>query len=325
RWRSQILYVGTHLGVFETVDETPCDASEIARRLGTDPALTYRLLRALASLELLREDDARRFAIRPAGAVLRADHPQTLRGVALLEEGPEHYVVWKHLADIVRDGRQDGFVREFGRMPFEHVGADDGYRDVFNQAMSSYSTGETAMVLDALSACDLSEVASVCDVGGGHGHLLASLLAGRPNLRGTVYELPATIAARELLWADRLGVGDRCRYVAGDMFAEVPAADAYLMKHILHDWNDDECVTILGNCRRAARPGARVFVAEFVVPGPDVPHFGKLFDVHMMVALTGRERTEAEYEALLQNSGWRFVATRAPSAGPMTVVEGALA
>ena len=219
---------------------------------------------------------------------------------------------------------EDAILR-FGRTLFENVVADEGYREVFNQAMSSYSAGETAMVLDALSATDFSSIESICDVGGGHGHLLGSLLASRPKLKGIVAELPATIAAKELLWADRLGVADRCRYVAGDMFKEVPAADTYLMKHILHDWNDEECVTIIRNCRRAARPGARIFIAEYVVTGPAVPHFGKLFDIHMMVALTGRERTEAEYAALLKDSGWRFVATRAPSVGPMRVVEGALA
>ena len=323
RWRSQTLHAGVQLGIFDAVGETPSGAAEVAATLELDPALCYRLMRGLSSLDLLTEDGDRRFALTDAGRLLRSDHPQTLRGVTLLEEGPEHYALWRHLPDMVRDGTQNAFVREFGRMAFEHAEVDPRYHEVFNGAMSSYSGSQTEWALDALRETDFSAIRQLCDVGGGHGHLLCSFLARHPHLQGTVFDLPEVVEGGGRLWAERLGVTDRCRFVGGDMFASVPAADAYTMKMILHDWNDDECVRILENIAAAAAPGARLFVVEHIIPDPGTPHFAKLFDVHMMCWGTGRERTAEEYAALLERAGWRYVATRHPERGLMGVIEGA--
>lgn len=321
RWRSQILYAGVKLGVFDNQRAGTKRADEVASELKLHGPLTYRLLRALASLGLLSEDRNRSFSLTASGEFLRGDHPQTLRGITLLEEGPEHYAVWKHLCTIVREGGADGFIREFGRPIFVHAVEDRGYSAVFNDAMSSLSGGETAMVLEALATYDFSTISHVCDVGGGHGHLLCSLLAKHPHLRGTVYELPSVIEQRELLWAEKMNLATRCEYVAGDMFTEVPSADAYFLKHILHDWNDADCVRILSNIHKAAAPNARVFVAKYVVPGPGTPHFAKLFDIHMMCATGGRERTEEEYASLFERAGWRYRTTWYPPSRLMGVVE----
>jgi hypothetical protein len=321
RWRSQILYAGVKLGVFDALGGGSKTLSDIAEALHLNPTLTYRLLRALASLGLLHEDAHRSFALTACGECLRSDHPQTLRGVALLEEGPEHYAAWKHLCAILRDGQQDGFVREFGQPLFVRAVEDPEYGAVFNTAMSSYANSLTPMVLEALATHNFSTVAHVCDVGGGHGHLLCSLLTQHSALRGTVYELASVIADTDRLWAPKMGLRERCAYVAGDMFREVPTADAYLLKSILHDWSDAECVQILTNMYRAAPTHARAFVAEFVVPGPDTPHFAKLFDIHMMCVLTGRERTEEEYAALFHEAGWHYVRTRYPASKLLGVIE----
>jgi hypothetical protein len=321
RWRSQILYAGVQLGVFDALRGGSKTASAIAVALHLDPPLTYRLLRALASLGLLHEDAQRSFALTAGGEYLRADHPQTLRSLALLEEGPEHYAAWKHLCAILRDGQQDGFVREFGHPLFVHTVADPEYGTVFNAAMSSYANSLTPLVLEALATHDFATIAHVCDVGGGHGHLLCSLLTQYPALRGTVYDLASVIADTDRLWAPKMGVGARCAYVAGDMFREVPTADAYLVKSILHDWSDAACGQLLTTMYRAAPPHARAFVAEFVVPGPETPHFAKLCDIHMMCVLTGRERTEEEYAALVQAAGWHYVRTRYPASRLLGVVE----
>lgn len=324
RWKSQVLYAGTKLGIFDAVGGSgPKNASEIASELSLDPALSYRLMRALASLGFLSEDDGRNFAMTPMGELLRQDRPQTLRGVVLLEEGPVHYALWKHLVDMVRDGRQDGFVREFGSRIFDYHATNLEYAQVFNQAMSSYSATHTRLVLDALKDYDFSRIRTLCDVGGGHGHLICNILREHPHLRGAVLELEATIKDRELLWANRMGLADRCDYMAGDMFREVPGADAYIMKMILHDWNDEECVQILSNIQKAAASGVRIFIAEHVVPGPQTPHFAKLFDIHMMCALTGKERTEREYAELLEKAGLRYVKTHYPPSKALGVVEGA--
>jgi hypothetical protein len=323
RWRSQILYAGVNLGLFETIGDATKDAAAIAREQRLDAELTYRLLRALGSLGLLAEHPQRRFALTEAGRLLRRDHPQTLRGVALLEEGPQHYALWKHLPAMVRDGQQNAFVREFGRMAFEHAEVDAGYAAVFDEAMSSYSSAQTSWVLEALGDFDFEEVAHLCDIGGGHGHLLCHLLLRHPHLTGSVLErAPVVEEDTARLWAARLGVADRCRYVAGDMFADVPAADAYTTKMVLHDWNDEECVQILRNAYRRATPHGRMFVIEHVIPGIDTPHFAKFFDIHMMCWGTGRERTADEYAALLQRAGWKSVGTRYPASRAMGVVEG---
>lgn len=323
RWRSQILYAGVKLGVFEACGERAKDAATVAQELRLDANLCYRLLRALASLDLLREEDGRRFSITEAGRYLRSDHPQTLRGVTLLEEGPEHYALWKHLPDMVREGAQNAFVREFGRMAFEHAVVDSGYARVFDDAMSSYSSSQTAWALQALEGYDFSSVSHLCDVGGGHGHLLCGFLARYPHMRGTVLERPEVIADPGRLWAAKLGLSNRCQYVPGNMFEEVPPADAYMMKLILHDWNDEECVRILETIHHSAAESGRVLIIEHLITEPAVPHFAKLFDIHMMCWGTGRERTPAEYAALLERAGWSYRQTWYPPSRAMGIVEGA--
>ena len=323
RWRSQTLYAGVKLGIFDALGEKPKGASAVAQELGLEATLCYRLLRALGCLELLIEDKNRAFSLSQSGQLLQSDHPQTLRGVTLLEEGPEHYALWKHLPEMIREGKQNAFVREFGHMAFDHADQSPAYAEVFNQAMSSYSNAHAVWVLDALANHDLSQFAHLCDVAGGQGHLMCTFLAKYPHLRGTVMDLPNVVENKELLWADRMGVGDRCTYVGGDMFEEIPAADAYTMKMILHDWNDEECVQILSNIRDSASQKGRLFVCEHIVSNPETPHFSKLFDIHMMCWGTGRERTSEEYQALLERSGWTYINTWFPSQGLMGVIEGA--
>ncbi|HJU95463.1 MAG TPA: methyltransferase [Nitrososphaera sp.] len=322
RWRSQILYAGVKLGVFDIVSSKPMSQIEIAKELALDPALLYRLLRALGSIGLIREDHDHRFSITPMGELLRSDNPQTLRAIALLEEGPEHYAIWKHLTAMIRDGKQDGFVREFGQRIFEYAAHHPSYAEVFNQAMSSYSAMQTRWILEALDEYDFSRIRHVCDIGGGHGHLLCNILLRHPYIRGTVLEMEQVIQDKTLLWANKMGIGeDRCNYVSGDMFNEVPSSDAYFMKMILHDWDDKECLKILSNIQKASATGSRLFIIEHIVPGPETPHFSKLFDIHMLCALTGKERTEEEYLALLKQAGFKHIRTHFPPSRIMAVIE----
>ncbi len=323
RWRSQILHAGARLDVFAHLSpEKHRAAGDVAREIGTDPTMLYRLLRALATIGLLAENEAKEFRLTEAGALLRSDHPQSLRAMALLEEGPEHYAIWKHLIAIVRDGRQNGFYREFGVMAFDYANSNSSYGEVFDEAMSSYSAIQTELVVAALAEDDLSAIGMLCDVAGGHGHLACGFLKAYPHLRAVVLDRPEVVAQADRLWAPRLGLADRCRYIGGDMFGEVPPAEAYTLKLILHDWSDEECVRILANIRRSVIGRGQLFVAEHVVPGPAEPHFSKLFDIHMMCWGTGRERTSEEYAVLLSKSGWEYTRTlRAPD-GMMGVVVG---
>lgn len=316
------MYAGVKLGIFESIGESPKSASDIARELRLDPALSYRLLRALGSMGFLAEGNNQNFSITQMGAIVRKDHPHTLRGVLLLEEGPEHYAIWKHLVPMVKDGKQDGFVREFGDKLFDYVAKTPAYAQIFYDAMSSYSAMQSSLVLEALKGYDFSKIQELCDIGGGYGHLVCSILQKHAHLTGKVVDIEPVVKNTDMQLADKMGVGSRCAYVLGDMFKEVPKSEAYIMKLILHDWNDEECVRILSNIYKPAPPNARVFIAEHIVQGPDTPDFAKLFDIHMLCALTGRERTEQEYAKLFARAGFKFVKTHYPESRAMGVVEG---
>ena len=191
--------------------------------------------------------------------------------------------------------------------------------------MSSFSALDNMMLLEALKDYDFAGISHICDVGGGQGYALCNLLAAFPGLQGTVLELPNVIADKNALWAGKMGLEQRCTYVAGDMFDQVPTADAYLIKRVLHDWDDAECHTILSAMHRAAPKGGKVLIVEQVVPGADTPHFSKLFDVHMMIWGTGRERTAEEYAGLLKEAGWTYLKTWYPASRMLGVVEAAKA
>jgi len=284
--------------------------------------LLYRLMRALASLGLLVESDSREFVTSETGELLRSDHPQSLRNRTLVAEAPEHYAIWKHLPDIIRDGKQDGFIREFGAPAFDYARTNNRYRSTFDQGMTGHSLAQSNLVLEALRNYDFSRLRTVCDVGGGQGHLICTLLKAHPHLSGFVVDLPEVFGDPNHLWARKLGVEDRCTYVVGDMFKQVPEADAYSLKMILHDWNDQECIEILSNLRGGTSRESRVFIVEHIVPGPNEPHFAKLLDIHMMCWGTGRERTEGEYIGLLEAAGWKFDRIWNPNNRTIGIVEG---
>jgi hypothetical protein len=198
---------------------------------------------------------------------------------------------------------------------FDYLRSNPRYGTVFNRAMTSYSLVETQWALAALAGEDFSQIHTLCDVGGGHGHLACGLLDAYRHLEAIVLDMPEVVGETDRLWAPKLGLSERCRYLAGDMFREAPPANAYILKSVLHDWRDDECVRILTNLRRAVVGAGRVFVVDFVVPGPEEPHFSKLFDIHMMLVLTGRERTATEFAELMAEVGWRYDAWhRVPNA-----------
>jgi hypothetical protein len=330
RWKSQILYTGVKLGIFDCIALHVKSAYDVANALGLDNKLAYRLLRALSTMGFLKEENDRRgFSITSQGELLRKDHPQTLRDVILLEEGPEHYAIWKYLPTMIKDGKQNSFVREFGCKIFEYRDRNPDYAEVFNKAMSSYSSAQTGWVLEALDNYDFSNIHHMCDIGGGTGHLLGNLLVKYPHMKGTVLELESVINKKELLLAPMLNVSERCFYIAGDMFcsnnnSQLPSVDAYIMKMILHDWNDEECVGILSNIYDSSPSHARLFIAEHLVPNPNIPHFSKLFDIHMMCVASGKERTLDEYSSLLEQSGWKYIQTHHPKQqnGLIQVIEG---
>lgn len=322
RWKSQILYVGVKLGIFDYLKTDSKNVEDLAKDLNLDENMTYRLLRSLASLNVLREEPLYIFSVTSQGELFRKDNPNSLRGVILLEEGPQHYQIWKHLSDMIKDGKQNAFTREYSKDIFEFAKEDSEYGQIFNEAMSSYSRMHTNMVLEALENYDFSNIHQLCDIGGGQGHLLCNFLSRYPHMRGTILELESVVNNQNSVWPKKLDVEDRFQYVKGNMFEEVPTADAYFMKMILHDWNDEECKKILSNLNKASSNNAKVFIIEHLVPDPHIPHFSKFFDIHMMCATNGKERTISEFSSLLLQSGWKNIKTHHPGSGIIGIIEG---
>ena len=294
-WISKALNVAAELGVADLLRDGPRSSDELAGACGAHPAALYRLLRALAGVGVFTELDGRRFALTPLAELLRSDVPGSMRALARMY-GSEQYRAWDGLLESVRTG-EPAFDRTFGASYFDYLGRNPDAGAVFNEAM----TGWTTQVADAVvEAYDFTGVNTVVDVGGGHGLLLATILRAHPSMRGALFDLPHVVAGAGPL-LEAAGVADRCVTVGGDFFASVPeGGDAYLLAQILHDWDDERCRPILENCRRAMRPDGRVLVVEQVLPPANEPSLGKWLDLHMLVLLTGRERTEAEYGALLE-------------------------
>lgn len=320
-WRGQILYASVELGIFETVGEDYRSVKVIADELDLDPGHLYRLLRALSQYGVLSEDEERRFRLTRVGECLQADHPESISGLVRFFQGPEYHAAWRHVPEIVAEGGPTGFVRAYGSDLFEYLDQHPELSRAFNEAMTRRTKQVTEAVLDALHGYDFGRFSHVCDIGGGHGYLLSQVLRAHPNLEGTVLELPSAVEETDAHWARKLGVDDRCTYMAGDMFEAVPNADAYFMKSILHDWADAECVEILTTTRASAPSDARLFVIERVVPGPETPHAAKASDINMMVSTGGRERTKAEFDRLFESASWERTNVWSLSSSTRSVIE----
>lgn len=324
-WTGRLLNAAVQVGLFERLDDEPTAAATLADELDLDPDRSYRLLRGLGHHGVLAEDADRQFALTAVGELFQADHPYSLQDEVLFLHSPEWVSAMFHLPAIVNEGDPNGFVREFGCGVFEYMESNPEFAELFNNFMTAASRQQTEMVLSVLEEYDFSAFSQVCDVGGGHGHLLCHLLDAHPHLEGTVLDLSSVVAEESQQWAPKLGVEDRCTYLGGDMFEAVPTADAYFMKWILHDWSDEECARILNTIHQSAPPDGRLFIVESIVPGPETPHFSKRLDTTMMVHLGGRERTEAEYERLLAGADWELVERWDSEHRQMSVLEAAKA
>lgn len=319
--RQRILYAAVDLGLFDTLEDTHKSSDAMASTLDLDPSYTYRLLRALTSYGVVTENDQRGFALTPVGVCFQSDHPESIAGVIEFSFHPDHEAAWRHLPAMVREGGPDGYVREFGHDFFTHIEDAPELAAAFNELQTLNSKREAPQVLDAVSELDFSGMRTLCDVGGGHGYLLARLLDAYPKLEGIVLDLPSVVEEHDQHWASEIGVADRCEYMAGDMFESVPESDAYVLKHILHDWDDADCETILTTIHETAPADARLFVAEPLVPGPGVDHPSKQYDIVMLVENGARERTRTEYEALFERTGWELEDVHASDEGPLSVIE----
>lgn len=304
---TQLLTVAAEFDIAELLAEGPLPVEELARRCGAHPQALHRVLRALAAQEVFREAEPGVFALTPLAETLRAGGPGSVRAWARVWGLPEKLRAINELSYSVRTGRP-AFPHLYGTDWWSHLAVHPEQADLFNDAMGALARRVHAA---AVQSCDLTGVARVVDVGGGHGHLLATILPRYPEMRATLLDQPSVVVGAKAV-LDAAGVADRVDLVGGNFFDDVPSgADAYLLSMILHDWDDEQCVSVLRTIRRVMAPDARIMVVESIVPAGNVPHDGKLRDIIMMTLHPGRERTESEYAALFAAAGLRHVATTA--------------
>jgi hypothetical protein len=296
---SQAIYVAAVLGVADLLVDGPVDSSQLAAATGVPEEPLRRLLRQLAEYEIFAEPAPKHFALTPLAALLRNGTPGSLRPFAVMHGQDWIWGPWGRLLDSVRTGRP-AFDLVYGMPFFGHLQRDPDARAVFQAAMQGANA--RARVAEQY---DFAPGACVADIGGGQGGLLADLLRRHTDARGVLFERPAVLAAaREQLGA--AGVLDRCEMVAGDFFESVYAgADVYVLSQVLHDWDDQEAIAILANCRNAMSSAGTLLVVERIARGR-APQRGLLADLNMMVLLGGRERSQEEYEALLHKAGFRM-------------------
>jgi hypothetical protein len=311
-WYTQTVYVAAKLNLAELLRGGPRSAQELAPEAGADPRALYRLLRALASLGIFAEDQSR-FALTPLAECLL--DPST-KAMATLR-GEWQYRAWGELLHSVRTGGS-AFAKVYGKPLFDYFSEHPEAGEVFDRAMTGVHGRETEAMLGAY---DFTGIRTLADVGGGNGSVLTAVLRRYPAMQGILFDLPAVVE-RARAGIQAAGLGGRCRVLAGNFFEAVPAgADAYLLRHIIHDWDDDRSATILRHCRRAAGPGGKLLVVEGLVPPGNEPSVSKFFDLAMMVLPGGRERTGEEYRQLLEAAGFRLTRV-VPTGTWVSVIEG---
>ncbi|WP_394846288.1 SAM-dependent methyltransferase [Pendulispora brunnea] len=295
-------------------------ADELARLTDTHGPTVYRLLRALGDIGIFEEREGH-FANTPQSELLRADHPTSLRPAALFLCHESIVTTWANLDYSVKTGKP-AFDHVYGTGFWHHMKEHPDVGPLFNATMASYTSSQIEAVLDAY---DFSGIQRLCDVGGGQGRMLAAILAKYPKMRGILFDQPHVIggAAPTL---ERAGVSARCEQIGGSFFESVPAeADAHLLKAIIHDWNDEDCLRILEAVNRASKPGQKLLVIDAVVQTNRAP--GNTLDLNKMVDLVmllftsgGRERTERDFAALLGASNFELVRVL-PTQSPISIIE----
>jgi ubiquinone/menaquinone biosynthesis C-methylase UbiE len=314
---SQLIYVAAKLGLADELANAPRNAAALATAVGAAPEPLYRLLRALASIGVLQESPDRTFALTPLAHPLRSDAPGSLRSTAVLYGDAVFWNAYGQMLHSIHTG-EPAFEHVHGEPMYMHLASHPATASLFHEAMSGFSQQEIAAILEAY---DFSSFTTIVDVGGGQGALVAALLKTYSHLRAVVLDREDVAAGAGHLLA-QAGLTERASFVAGDFFQAIPRdGSAYLLKSVIHNWDDAAAQKILQNCRRAMSANARLIVIERVIPAANTPSEAKLFDINMLVTVGGQERTEDEHRALLQTSGFDL-ARIIPTASPLSLIEG---
>lgn len=316
-WFAQVITVAAELGIADTLVAGPLSATDIANRVSADPDAVGRLMRSLSGEGIFKQRRDGRYQLNALARTLRSDVPGSLAANARFVGSREHREHWTHLEYGIRTG-MSSLQQLRGKPMFEYLADEPKLAEVFNQSMTSFS--ELAMQF-IVAGYDFGRFPVIADIGGGHGGLLAAIVAGNPGSRGVLFDLPNVVDGAAELLRER-GVSDRVVIEPGSFFETIPVvADAYVLKMIIHDWPDGEAVEILRNVRAAADPGATVLLVELVIPVHRRGFPGKLSDLEMLVIAAGRERTAQEYGRLLDKSGFRMTRV-VQTASPYSMVEG---
>ena len=303
-WYTQTIYVAAKLGIAEHLKDGPKSAQELAQATGTNPRALYRLLRALASISIFAEEEGR-FSLTPLAECLLDPSAKAMATM----RGDFQYRAWGELLYSVQTGAS-AFEKVYGKPVFDFLSENPEPGKLFDQAMTGVHGRETGAMLEAY---DFTGIKTLADIGGGNGSVITAILKKYPAMQGIIFDLSG-VMERTKANLKVAGLEGRCRIVPGNFFQAVPpGADAYLMRHIIHDWDDDKSLTILRNCRQAMDKGGNLLVVEGVVPPGNEPSVSKFFDLAMMVSPGGMERTEEEYRQLFEAGGFtlkRIVSTQ---------------
>lgn len=319
-WISRAVYAAARLGLADLLEDGAKSAQELAGPTGTHAPSLHRLLRALGSLGLFTEGEDHRFALTPLGATLKSGAPGAARSTVIALAGQWMWGAWNEFMYSLQTGKT-AFEKVWGMPVFDYLARHPDEARYFGEAMIGVHGSEPPAVA---SAYDFAGLRTLVDVGGGTGNLLTTILLAHPDLRGVLYDLPHVVP-EALANFTAAGVADRCKAVAGSFMESVPAGgDAYLLSHVIHDWDEERCLQILHNCRQAMEPKGRLLIIESVLPSGDEPHPGKILDLVMLTVPGGVERSGEEYAALLAKAGFRLTRI-VPTSSAVSVVEATLA
>jgi hypothetical protein len=314
---SQLIGLSVQLGIPDLLNNGARSVEDLARATNSHSQSLYRALRLLASEGVFVEESERMFRLTPLSETLLSDAPVSLRVSALFEVSEMGRQTWGNVSHSVKTG-QSAFTHVFGAPMFEYFKGHPDAAALFDAFMAEMTVAAASLIIEAY---DFSGIATVVDVGGGNGAFLASILAAHPKMRGILFDLThVTSGAPAPL--HRAGIGDRCATIAGSFFDTVPAgADAYILKSVLHDWSDEECLRILKNCNSAMPPEARLLVIELDLPPGNQPHFGKYVDMNVMLQTEGGyQRSEEDHRSLFAESGFRLTRV-VPTTSAFSVTE----
>jgi hypothetical protein len=315
-WTSQAIYAAAKLGIADHLKDGPRSTEQLAKATSTNAGALYRLLRALASIGIFSEGTPKHFELTPLAEPLRSDVAGSKRALALMT-GDEQFQAWGEVVYSIQTGKT-AFDKVFGKPIFDYLADHPDKGQIFDDAMTGIHGRETGAMLDAY---DFSGIRCLADVGGGNGSNIATILQAHPAMQGILFDL-AHVLARAKKRIEGAGLSDRCRFVGGDFFQSVPSgADAILMRHIIHDWDDERSLTILRNCHAAMPGGGKLLVVESVIPPGNEPFAGKFLDLVMLLIPGGKERTAEEYRALYEEAGFEL-SRIIPTNSELSVVEG---